>query len=376
MADRDYYEVLGIAKNASPESIKGAYRKLAIKFHPDKNRGDKKTEEKFREATEAYEVLSDPQKRSTYDTVGKAGLGAGGGAGYGNKAYTDFSDIFGDIGDVFSDFFGGGGIGSWGRGGRQERGADLRYNLEISLEDAALGKEFKLQIPREETCDTCNGSRSQPGSRVEECHTCNGLGQVRRAQGFFSVTTTCPSCAGRGKMIRNPCKACRGSGSIEKNRTLQIKVPPGVESGSRLKVRGEGESGAAGLAGDLYVVIHIAQHNLFERQGNDLILNLEIPLTVGLLGSEVEIPTIDGKKVKMSIPSGSRSGQIFRIREKGMPYMNGYRKGDQHVIVSFKLPKNMSNKAISLTKELEKELNKNGRNSSDYSKIEVISRKI
>ena len=380
MSDQDYYEILGVGRDASPEKIKAAYRKLAIKHHPDKNRGNKESEERFKEATEAYEVLSDSKKRSSYDTFGKAGLGAAGGGSYGSKAYTDFSDIFGDIGDIFSDVFGGGfgggGFGTWGRESRRTRGADLRYNLEINLEDAALGKELKLQIPREETCGTCRGKRSAPGSPIEQCHTCNGLGQVRRTQGFFSVATTCPACGGKGKLIRHPCKTCRGTGAVEKTRTLNIRVPSGVETGSRLKVAGEGESGPSQLPGDLYVVIRIAQHKLFERHGNDLILQVDIPLTTGLLGSELEIPTIDGKRVKMSIPLGTKSGQVFRLKGKGMPYMNGYGKGDQHVVVNLKLPKKMSKKAIELTKELDEELSKNSRNGSEYSKIEIQSRSV
>ena len=376
MADQDYYKVLGVSRNATQEEIKSAYRKLAIKYHPDKNRGNKEAEERFKEATEAYEVLSDPQKRSSYDSFGKAGLGAGAGGGRpsGYKAYTDFSDIFGDVGDIFSDFFGGAFGSSWGgRGGQRRRDADLRYNLEIDLEDVASGKEIKIQIPREEACDTCRGSGAASDSGGSDCHTCNGIGQVRRTQGFFSVTTTCPTCQGKGRVIRNPCKVCRGQGTVEKKRTLHIKVPPGVESGSRLKVTGEGENSGSGMPGDLYVVIHIQPHSLFERQGNDLLLQVDIPLTAALLGSEVEIPTVGGSRVKMKIPSGTESGSIFRLKGKGLPYLGRGGKGDQHVIVSLKLPKSMSKRAVELTKELENELKSSGRNSKEYSEVEVHS---
>ena len=376
MADRDYYEVLGISRSASQDEIKNAYRKLALKYHPDKNRGDKNAEERFKEGTEAYEVISDTQKRSIYDSYGKEGLNAeagAGGASYGAKAYTDFSDIFGDIGDIFTDFFGGGGFGSSRGGARQRRrDADLRYNLEIDLEDVALGKEVKIQIPRQESCDTCGGSGAAPGSGSSDCDTCNGIGQVRRSQGFFSVTTTCPTCGGRGRVIRVSCKSCRGQGRLEKQRTLHIKVPPGVESGSRLKVTGEGESSAGGIPGDLYVVIHIRPHSLFERQGNDLLVQVDVPLTSGLLGSEVEIPTVDGSRVKMKIPSGTESGRVFRLKGRGLPYLGRGGKGDQHVLVSLKLPKNMSKRAVELTKELEGELNASSRNAK-YSEVEIHS---
>jgi len=360
MADRDYYEVLGVARGATKDEIKKAYRKLAIQFHPDKNRGDKAAEEKFKEATEAYEVLSDDQKRQAYDQFGKAGVsGPGGQGGFGYKAYTDFSDIFGDIGDIFSEFFGGGGpSGAYGgRRGGVRRGADLRYNIEISLEDAALGKEIKIEIPRQETCEECEGTEEKKGTTVQTCAMCQGAGQIRRSQGFFSVTTTCPQCQGAGKVIKDPCKSCSGSGLVEKKRTLHIKIPPGVESGSRLKVSGEGESGPnGGPPGDLYVVTHIKKHPMFQREGNDLVLTKNIAITTAILGGEIDIPTIEGKSARMKIPSGTESGQIFRLKGKGMPYMGGYGKGDQHVIIQVKTPKNLNRKAKELVQALAKEL--------------------
>ncbi len=368
MADRDYYEVLGVAKSATKEEIKKAYRKLAIQFHPDKNKGDKGAEEKFKEATEAYEVLSDDQKRAAYDQYGKAGVGQGG-PGFGYKAYTDFSDIFGDIGDIFSEFFGGG-AGFQGGRGRARRGSDLRYNVEISLEEAASGKEIKIEIPRQEACDDCGGSGAKKGTQASICPLCQGAGQVRRTQGFFSVTTTCPQCQGQGRVIASPCGSCQGSGLVEKKRTLNIKIPAGVESGSRLKISGEGEAGPHGAGrGDLYVVTHIKRHPVFEREGNDLILEAPLPVTLAMLGGEIDVPTIDGKTVKMKIPPGTESGQIFRLKERGMPYMGGYGKGDQHVVIQVKIPKNMSKKARELAQELNKELTEASYGESVFSRL-------
>lgn len=363
MSDRDYYEILGVARGSSKEEIKKAYRKLAIKYHPDKNKGDAAAEDKFKEATEAYEVLSDDKKRPAYDQFGKAGVHAGGqDGGFGQRAYTDFSDIFGDFGDVFSEFFGGGGGGFGGsRGAGVRRGSDLRYNVEISLEDASSGKEIKIEIPRQESCDECGGSGAQKGTGSTSCPLCQGMGQVRRTQGFFSVTTSCPQCKGAGKVIKNPCKVCNGSGLTEKKRTLNIKIPAGVESGSRLKVTGEGEAGPnGGPRGNLYVVTHIKRHQSFEREGNDLVVYVGIPITTSILGGEIEIPTIDGKFVKMKIPPGTESGQIFRLKGKGMPYMGGYGKGDQHVVIEVSIPKNISKKAKELVEELGRELNVHG----------------
>jgi molecular chaperone DnaJ len=353
MADRDYYEILGVPRSANKDEIKKAYRKLAIQFHPDKNKGNKESEEKFKEATEAYEVISDDEKRKLYDQYGKAGLGAGGGgAGYGYRAYTDFSDIFGDFGDAFSDFFGGGGA----RGGAK-RGTDLRYNIELTLEDAALGKDLKIEIPKQETCDSCGGSGAEKNSAVTTCSMCQGKGQVYRTTGFFTVNTTCPQCGGAGKIIKSPCKVCHGSGLTEKRKTLNIKIPAGVESGSRIRVSGEGEAGPRGGAnGDLYIVTHIKKHEVFEREGNDLVVKNSIPVTTAILGGEIDVPTIEGKKVKMKIPPGTESGQIFRLKGKGMPYLGGYGKGDQHVIIQVSIPKDLSRRAKELVGELAKEL--------------------
>lgn len=361
MSDTDYYDILGVQRGATKEEIKKAYRKLAIKYHPDKNKGNAEAEEKFKEATEAYEVLSDDEKRRAYDQFGKAGVGAGGGGpGFGYRAYTDFSDIFGDdIGDIFSEFFGGagGGFGGGGRRGGVRRGSDLRYNIEISLEDAALGKDIKVEIPRQETCEACEGSGAEKGSSAVTCTLCQGAGQVRRTQGFFSVTTSCPQCGGAGKIIKNPCKVCHGSGLTEKKRNLHIKIPPGVESGSRLKLNGEGEAGPnGGPRGDLYVVTQVKKHEIFEREGNDLIVQATIPVTTAILGGEIEVPTIEGSRVKMKIPAGTEGRQIFRMKGKGMPYMGNYGKGDQHVVIKISIPRDLSRKAKDLVTELAKEM--------------------
>ena len=356
MSERSYYEILGVSKTANDDEIKKAYRQLAIKYHPDKNKGNKEAEEKFKEAAEAYEVLKDPSKRRAYDQFGKAGVNAsGGGSQYGQTVYTDFSEIFGDFGGgIFESFFGGRGGGGNRSGPR--RGNDLKYNLDITLEDAALGRESKIEIPRAETCNECTGTGAQKGSSPVKCPDCGGTGQVRHTQGFFSVTSTCSRCAGRGTVITNPCKVCNGMGLVEKRRTIYIKIPPGVESGSRIKISGEGEAGPnGGPHGDLYVVTHIKKHELFERQGNDLIITKTIPFTMAILGGEIEVPTIEGKNISMRIPEGTESGQVFRLKGNGIPYLGSYGKGDQHVIIRLEIPKKISKKQKELLEEFVKE---------------------
>lgn len=367
MADRDYYEILGVDRGASVEDIKTAYRKLALKYHPDRNKNDKTAEEKFKEATEAYEVLSDPERRQAYDRYGKAGVDGMGGQGFGYRAYTDFSDIFGDIGDIFSEFFGGS-SGFRSQGGVR-RGSDLRYNVEISLEEAAEGKEIKVEIPRNEPCDVCGGSGAAKGSRPQICPLCQGSGQVRTTQGFFSVTTTCPQCRGNGKIIKDPCRACKGQGVTEKRRTLNIRIPPGVETGSRLKVSGEGETGPnGGPPGDLYVVTHVKRHPIFERQGNDLVVVANIAVTTAMVGGEIQVPLIDGKKAKLKIPAGTQSNQIFRLKGKGMPMMGGRGRGDQHVIIHVLVPKSLNGRSKDLIKELDAELERMGEKVENFSR--------
>lgn len=349
---RDYYEVLGVQKNAADDEIKQAYRKLALKYHPDRNKGNPDAEEKFKEATEAYEILRDPKKRAQYDKFGHEGVA--GFEGFGRGAYTDFSDIFGDfdLSDIFEGFFGAG-FGSRSRTKRPRRGSDIQYDLMIELEDAAIGKEVQIEIPRNEVCGTCGGSGSAAGSKPTVCPVCSGTGQIRQTQGFFSVTQTCYKCRGEGKIITAPCKSCGGNGLVMKKRKITVKVPAGVESGSRLKIGGEGEQGpAGGPRGDLYVVIHIRKHAKFDRHGNDIMNVVDISYATACLGGEIEVDTIMHTKVKMKIPQGAENGQIFRLKGNGIPYLGSYGRGDQLVKINIRVPKKLSPRQKELLQEL------------------------
>ncbi|MBA2494265.1 MAG: molecular chaperone DnaJ, partial [Acidobacteria bacterium] len=308
MSKRDYYEILDISRTATEMEIKAAYRKLAIQHHPDKNPDDHTAEEKFKEAAEAYSVLSDAQKRAAYDRFGHQGVGAGAGAGF-NPGFTNIEDIFDLFG--FGDMFGG------QRGGSTrtaaQRGADLHYDLEITLEEAALGKEEKLRIPRLEKCDECDGKGAEKGTQPVTCNTCNGSGQTRYQQGFFSVMRTCPNCGGKGQIIKNPCKNCQGAGRVEKEKIIEIKIPAGVETGSRLRVNGEGEAGiSGGQSGDLFVVIHVAEHEIFERQGANLYSAIPVSFAQAALGAEIQVKTLDGEE-NLKIPAGTQTGTVFRL---------------------------------------------------------------
>ena len=355
MAKRDYYEVLGVSKNASEQELKQAYRKLALKYHPDKNKGNPEAEEMFKEATEAYEVLRDPKKRASYDKFGHEGVG--GFEGFGRTAYTDFADIFEDLGsfgDIFGSFFGQS-FGGRGRTRRARRGSDIQYDLGITLEDAANGKEVQIEIPRNEVCEVCNGSGSKSGTKPSVCPVCNGTGQIRQTQGFFSISQTCPRCRGEGRIVTSPCKSCGGSGLKVKKRTITVKVPAGVESGSRLKITGEGEQGPnSGPSGDLYVVIHVKKHDIFERHGNDILSVININFTTVCLGGEIEVPTISGGKAKMKIPPGTDNGQIFRLKGNGIPYLGSHGRGDQLVKINIMVPKKLSQKQKELLMEFAK----------------------
>ena len=353
MAKRDYYEVLGVARDADENAIKRAYRKLAMKYHPDRNPNDDSVAEKFREVTEAYEVLSDDNKRSRYDQYGHAGVDEqmqdfwGRGGAQDSHAFRDFGDMFGD---VFGDMFGFGG------GGRSTRGADLRYDLSLSLEDAAQGREVELEIPKHESCDTCSGSGAKPGSNPVPCSTCGGHGQVQMQQGFFAVRRTCPTCHGSGKRIESPCGSCSGTGRVRVNKKLKVKVPAGVYDGAQVRVGGEGEVGEHGTpAGDLYIVISLKPHKIFEREGADLYCTMPVTFPQAALGAEVDAPTLEGK-IKIRIPSGTEAGRVFRLRGHGVPDIRtGGQKGDLYVRLQIAVPKKMSAKQEELLREFSEE---------------------
>lgn len=342
---RDYYELLGLHRSAGEEEIKKAYRKLALKYHPDRNPGDRQAEERFKEVSEAYQVLTDPEKRSQYDQFGHAAFRDGGPFQGGFDFSSGFEDIFGDI---FGEFFG---AGTTRRRNRAQRGEDLRYHLDISFEEAVFGTEKKIKIPRQGTCDTCHGSGSKPGSSPRTCPTCRGKGQVSFQQGFFNVSRTCSQCRGQGSINTDPCSSCSGAGRVRKFHTLNVKIPPGVDTGSRLKLRGEGESGiSGGPAGDLYVVVQVEPHPLFIRDGLDIICEVPISFVQAALGAEIDVPTLEGK-VKMKIPPGTQSGRVLRLKGKGIRDIHGYHQGDQHVRVAIETPTHLTPRQKELLKE-------------------------
>ncbi len=345
MAKRDYYEVLGINKSASADQIKSAYRKLAVKFHPDKNKGDKASEEKFKEASEAYHVLSNAERKQNYDNFGHAAFenGGGGRGGFGNF---DFSSSFSDI---FEDFFGEG-FGGGRRSRRSNnRGSDLRYDLSITLEEAYSGKKQDIKFSTSEKCATCKGSGSKPGTSASSCSMCGGHGQVRSSQGFFTVQQTCPQCSGSGEQITNPCSECSGQGKRQASKRLSVTIPKGVDDGTRIRLSGKGEAGTKGAgSGDLYLFINVYSHDLFKRSDENLFFECPISIADAALGTSIEIPTIDGGKAKIKIPAGTQSGKQFRLKGKGMPYMRGSGNGDLYIQVNTEVP-------ISLNRE-QKEL--------------------
>ncbi len=345
MNKRDYYEILEVQRTAGADEIKKAYRKLALKYHPDRNPGDKPAEEKFKEAAEAYEVLNDSEKRQLYDRFGHAGLQQAGFTGF-----RDFDDIFSSFGDIFEDFFGFGSRRS-GRH-RPRRGADLRYDLTISLMDAVLGKEIEIEIPRHEHCDDCHGTGSRDGAQPSVCTTCGGRGQVTRSQGFFSISTTCPTCQGSGTVITDPCKKCHGHGRTLVERKLSLKVPPGVGTGSQLRLTGEGEPGEPGAPpGDLYVIIRQEAHDVFRRQDDDVVVTIPIPYSLASLGGEIEIPSLEGPD-RLQIPAGTQSGQDFRVSGRGIPRLRGRGRGDLIVVVYVETPRHLSKEMEELLRKM------------------------
>ena len=350
MAKRDFYEVLGVSRDVNEADLKTAYRRLAMKFHPDRNIDDKGAEDKFKEVKEAHDVLSDAQKRAAYDQYGHAGVDSSAAGGGG----ANFNDIFGD---VFGDIFGGGG----GRSrNRVYRGSDLRYNMELNLEEAVAGTTVKIKIPTLVSCKTCNGSGAKKGSQPTTCSTCGGNGQVRIQQGFFSVQQTCPHCHGSGKVIKDPCHDCHGQGRIEERKTLSVKVPPGVDNGDRIRLSGEGEAGEnGGPAGDLYVQIHVKPHTIFERDGSNLLCAMPISIATAALGGELEVPTLNGR-VLLKIPSETQSGKLFRIRGKGVAPVRGGGIGDLICKVVVETPVKLTTKQKELLREFETSMNADG----------------
>jgi len=370
MAKRDYYEVLGVPKNASDEDIKKAYRKLAMKHHPDRNHGDttKDAESKFKEVKEAYEMLSDAQKRAAYDQYGHAGLDAqmGRSGGAGPEGFGGFAEAFGDI---FGDIFGQGGGGGGGRRGQQVyRGSDLSYAMEITLEEAANGKDTQIRIPSWSDCEACHGSGAKPGTSPKTCSTCNGSGQVHLRQGFFSIQQTCPQCRGSGKVIPDPCTACHGAGRIKSNKTLEVKIPAGINEGMRIRSAGNGEPGTnGGPPGDLYIEIRIKQHEIFERDGDDLHCTVPVGIATAALGGGIEVPTLGGK-AEIELPEGTQHGKTFRLRGKGVKGVRSSYPGDLYCHVSVETPIKLTEHQRKLLKELDESFKKSGERHSPNAK--------
>jgi len=341
---RDYYEILGVGRHTDNGEMKAKYRKLALKFHPDRNAGDKKAEEKFKEAAEAYEVLRDPEKRQIYDQYGHEGLQGTGFSGFGG-----FEDIFSSFGDIFEEFFGFG-------GGRRStsaarRGADLRYDLNISFTDAAFGLETTIEVSKLQACPACEGSGCEPGTSPQKCQACGGIGEVRHSQGFFTVRTTCPHCRGQGTSIPHPCHECSGTGQVERKKNVSVKMPAGVDTGTRLRLTGEGESGVrGGPPGDLYIFVHVEPHEFFRRENNDIICQIPISFVQATLGNKIDVPTLNGQK-KLNIPKGTQPGEVFRFKGEGIPSLRSHRKGDQIIQVMVKTPTGLSKKQEKLLQE-------------------------
>jgi len=369
MAKRDYYEVLGVAKGASADEIKKAYRSKVKDLHPDRNKDNPNAEAQFKEVGEAYDVLKSGDKKAAYDRYGHAafegGMGGGRPGGGMGGGQGDFSSAFSDVfDDLFGDFMGQRGGGS---GRRAARGADLRYNLRISLEDAFSGMQKSITVPASVQCDSCDGSGAEGGAEPSTCPTCSGMGKVRAQQGFFTVERTCPTCSGMGQIVKNPCKKCRGAGRVEKERTLSVNIPAGVETGTRIRLAGEGEAGMrGGPSGDLYIFIEVADHELFERDGPNLFCRVPVSMSTAALGGNIEVPTIDGGRGRVQIPAGSQSGRQMRLRGKGMPPLRGGGVGDMIIELAVETPVNLTNRQKELLREFEGEAQNNNPESSNF----------
>jgi len=367
MSKRDYYDVLGIAKGASADEIKKAFRKKAKELHPDRNSDNPNAEAQFKEANEAYDVLKDADKKAAYDRYGHAAFegGMGGGGGHGGYGQGDFSSAFSDVfDDLFGDFMGGG-----GRGGRSRntRGSDLRYNMRINLEEAFGGAQKTINVPSTAQCASCNGSGAEGGSEPTSCPTCSGMGKVRATQGFFTVERTCPTCSGMGQIIKNPCKSCGGQGRKEKDRALSVNIPAGVETGTRIRLSGEGEAGLrGGASGDLYIFIEVAPHDIFQRDGTNLFCRVPVSMTTAALGGDIEVPTIDGGRSRVKVPAGSQSGRQMRLRSKGMPAVRSSQVGDMFIELAVETPVNLTSRQKELLREFEQESSENNPESSSF----------
>ncbi|MGH1377523.1 MAG: molecular chaperone DnaJ [Alphaproteobacteria bacterium] len=370
MAEQDLYKIIGVEQSASSDEIKKAYRKLAMKFHPDQNKDNPKAEEKFKEINQAYDILKDEQKRAAYDRYGNAAfdgsMGGGGGHPGGMGGAGAFSDIFEDM---FGDFMGGGGGGRRSNG--PTRGSDMQYTMEMSLEDAYKGKDSTIKIPVNDSCSECDGSGAQKGTSAQTCSTCSGAGRVRQQQGFFTIERACPTCHGEGTFIKDPCRKCSGAGRVKKTKTLKVKIPAGVETGRRIRLTGEGEAGLrGGPRGDLYVMINVKPHKLFQRDGANLYCRVPITVTRAALGGEIEVPTIEGKRASVKIPSGTQTGQQFRLRGKGMSMLRSDTHGDMYINIFVETPVNLNKKQQDLLRDLDKTMDDGksaGKNSPESS---------
>lgn len=359
MAKRDYYEVLGVPRTANDQDLKNAFRRLAKDFHPDKNPGDKAAEQKFKELGEAYEALKDPQKRAAYDQFGHAafegGRDGGPGGGFGPDFASSMSDIFDDL---FGEFMGGR-RGSGRQGTGRERGADLRYNMEVALNEAFAGKTAQIRVPTSVSCETCSGTGARTGTKAKACATCGGMGKVRASQGFFTIERTCPSCQGRGEVIDDPCPSCSGAGRVVKERTLSVNIPAGVEDGTRIRLAGEGEAGhRGGPAGDLYIFLSVKPHEFFQRDGADIFCKVPISMITAALGGQIEVPAVDASVTRVRVPEGTETGKQFRLKGKGMPVLRAKVTGDMYIQVEVETPKNLTRKQRELLEEFEKESRK------------------